>query len=42
MSDRKSRQMIRRVKENNPNAVVIAVGCYVQVAKKEIEKYRRN
>ena len=37
MSDRKSRQMIRRAKENNPNAVVIAVGCYVQVAKKEIE-----
>ena len=37
MSDRKSRQMIRRAKENNPNAIVIAVGCYVQVAKKEIE-----
>ena len=37
MSDRKSRQMIRRAKENNSNAVVIAVGCYVQVAKKEIE-----
>ena len=38
MSDRKSRQMIRRAKEINPEAIIIAVGCYVQVAKKEIEK----
>ena len=38
MSDRKSRQMMRRVKEINPNAIVIAVGCYVQVAKNDIEK----
>ena len=37
MSDRKSRQMIRRAKEINPEAIIIAVGCYVQVAKKEIE-----
>ena len=37
MSDRKSRQMIRRAKETNPQAKVIAVGCYVQVARKEIE-----
>ena len=38
MSDRKSRQMLRRVKETNPNAIVVAVGCYVQVAKKELEQ----
>ena len=37
MSDRKSRQMIRRAKEINPSAKIIAVGCYVQVAKKELE-----
>lgn len=38
MSDRKSRQMLRRVKELNHNAIVVACGCYVQVAKEEIEK----
>ena len=38
MSDRKSRQMLRKVKETNPNAIVVAVGCYVQVAKKELEQ----
>ena len=38
MSDRKSRQMLRRVKEINKEAVVVACGCYVQVAKDELEK----
>ena len=38
MSDRKSRQMLRRVKELNHKAIVVACGCYVQVAKEEIEK----
>ena len=38
MADRKSRQMIRRVKELNPNAILAAVGCYAQVAKEELEK----
>lgn len=38
MSDRKSRQMLRRVKELNPNAIVVACGCYAQVAKNELEK----
>ena len=38
MSDRKSRQMLRRVKEKNKNAIVVAVGCYAQVAKEELEK----
>lgn len=38
MSDRKSRQMLRRVKEQNQDAIVVACGCYVQVAKNELEK----
>ena len=38
MSDRKSRQMLRKVKELNSNAVVVACGCYVQVASEELEK----
>ena len=38
MADRKSRQMIRRVKEINPDAILVAVGCYAQVAKEELEK----
>lgn len=38
ISDRKSRQMLRRAKELNSKALIVAVGCYVQVAKSEIEK----
>lgn len=38
ISDRKSRQCLRRAKEINPSAVIVAVGCYVQVAKSEVEK----
>lgn len=38
MADRKSRQMLRRVKEINPKAIVVACGCYAQVAKDELEK----
>lgn len=38
MSDRKSRQILRRAKELNENAIVVAVGCYVQVAKNAIDK----
>ena len=38
MSDRKSRQMLRRAKLLNKEAIVVAVGCYAQVAKNEIEK----
>lgn len=30
IADRKSRQMLHRAKKQNPNAVVVAVGCYVQ------------
>lgn len=37
MSDRKSRHSIRRVKEKNHNAIIIATGCYAQNSKKELE-----
>lgn len=32
MADRKSRQMLHRAKKKNPDAVVVAAGCYVQAA----------
>ena len=35
IADRKSRQMLRRVKEKNPEAVLVATGCYAQVGKEE-------
>lgn len=38
MADRKSRQMLRKVKELNPNSILAAVGCYAQVSKEELEK----
>ena len=38
MSDRKSRQILRRVKELNPSAIIVATGCYVQVSSDEVTK----
>ena len=38
MSDRKSRQILRRAKQKNPNGILCAVGCYAQVAKDELQK----
>ncbi len=40
ISDKKSRQMIRRTKQLNPNAIVVAVGCYAQVAKDRLEEIK--
>ncbi len=37
ISDKKSRQIIRRAKHTNKNAIVAAVGCYAQVAKDKLE-----
>ena len=37
MSDRKSRQILRKVKEKNNDAIIIATGCYAQIAKKDLE-----
>lgn len=36
IADRKSRQMLHRAKQKNPDAVVVAVGCYVQTGEKTI------
>lgn len=36
MSDRKSRQMIRRAKKTNPESVVAVMGCYSQTAPEEV------
>jgi MiaB-like tRNA modifying enzyme len=36
ISDKKSRQMIRRAKKNNPNSIVVAVGCYAQISPDEV------
>ena len=38
MAERKSRQMLRRVKELNKSAILVVCGCYAQVAKKELEE----
>lgn len=38
IADKKSRQMIRRVKQQNKDAIVVAVGCYVQVAREKLEE----
>ena len=38
MADRKSRQFIRQAKKNNPEAIIVAVGCYVEVGKDILEK----
>ena len=38
IADRKSRQMLHRARKNNPKAVVVAVGCYVQAAAEELKK----
>jgi threonylcarbamoyladenosine tRNA methylthiotransferase MtaB len=37
MSDRKSRQFIRKAKKINPNCLVAVVGCYSQVSPEEVE-----
>lgn len=38
LGDRKSRQMIRRAKQKNPNAIVVATGCYAQVSYEDVKK----
>lgn len=32
IADRKSRQMLHKAKKRNPDAVIVAAGCYVQAA----------
>lgn len=38
IADRKSRQMLHRAKQLNPDAVVVAVGCYVQTGRDAVER----
>ncbi len=35
IADRKSRQMIHRAKKKNPDAIVVAAGCYVQTEERQ-------
>lgn len=37
IADRKSRQMIHKAKKMNPDAIVVAAGCYVQAGKEKAE-----
>ena len=36
IADRKSRQMLHRAKNKNPEAVIVAAGCYVQTKEQEV------
>lgn len=38
IGDKKSRQVIRKIRRNNPNAVIAATGCYAQVAPEVLEE----
>lgn len=38
IADKKSRQMLSRAKHRNPNAIVVAAGCYANVASDKIKK----
>jgi threonylcarbamoyladenosine tRNA methylthiotransferase MtaB len=38
LSDRKSRQAIRKAKKNNPDSIVIVMGCYAQTSSEEVLK----
>lgn len=37
VGDKKSRQMIRRAKKNNPEAIVVVMGCYAQISPEEVK-----
>ena len=38
IADRKSRQMLHKAKKQNPDSVVVAVGCFVQANPEEVAK----
>lgn len=38
IADRKSRQMLHKAKKMNPEAIVVATGCYVQAQEENVEK----
>lgn len=39
IADRKSRQMLHRARKRNPDAVIVAAGCYAQTKKDEAESF---
>lgn len=40
IADKKSRQMLAKAKKQNPEALVVAVGCYAQIAKEKLEEIK--
>ena len=38
IADRKSRQMLHKARKMNPDAIVVAAGCYVETADGDVEK----
>lgn len=38
IADRKSRQMLHRARKRNPEAIVVAVGCYVQTGRETLKQ----
>ena len=37
IADRKSRQMLHKARKMNPDAIVVATGCYVQTENQEVD-----
>ena len=42
IADRKSRQMLHKARKMNPDAIVVAAGCYVETADGGVEKTRQS
>ncbi len=40
VSDKKSRQMIRRMKKLNPKSIVVVLGCYSQIAPEDVKNIK--
>lgn len=40
ISDRKSRQILRRAKQKNKDSILVVIGCYVQVARDILEEIK--
>ena len=38
IADKKSRQLLRRARELNPDALIVAAGCYVETGREALEK----
>ena len=42
IADRKSRQMLHKAKKMNPDAIVVATGCYAPVSYTHLDVYKRQ